>query len=125
MRFRPSILKAKHMLAQRRLRYLKSIRAHFSIPNPADVMNLRTKPGNGSLFDLGVHLIDLLHFITGQRIVSVYAQANCDWTHDGVDVDRTVSALCRLESGAQAEFTCSLEQPFYSGFEVVGSDSRY
>jgi len=124
MRFRPSIQTAKQMLASGALGVLKGIRAHFSIPTIGEALRLRVKPGNGSLFDLGVHLIYLLHFISGQQIVSVYAQANSDWTHDGLEVDRTVSALCRLADGAQAEFTCSLEQPFYSGFEVIGSESR-
>ncbi len=60
----------------------------------------------GTMADLGVHKTDLIHFLTGERIVKTFAQlATLDKKHeDGtpISVDDNAYAIYTLESGAMA-----------------------
>ncbi|MDP1834945.1 MAG: Gfo/Idh/MocA family oxidoreductase [Chlamydiales bacterium] len=118
MRFKPSVLLAQKMLQEGALGKLLKIHAHFTISLPKANWRFQKECGGGSMQDLGVHLIDLIRFVTGQSIQSVFAVV------DGEEVDRTVTAVGRLSGGATMSFESSFEHPFYSGFELVGSESR-
>lgn len=67
--------------------------------------------GMGSLADLGVHKTDLIHFLTGQKVVSVSAMvATLDKkSQDGklIGVDDNAICIYRLSSGAMGSMTSS------------------
>lgn len=124
LRFKFCVQKAKELVQSGRLGQLLSIRTHFSIPVPQENWrHLQTK-GGGVLQDIGVHLIDLIRFISDEEIESVVAYANQGYKKNGLEADQTVSVLCRLNNQAIATFECSFTQPFSSGFEIIGSKAR-
>ncbi|PIS02054.1 MAG: hypothetical protein COT85_07915 [Chlamydiae bacterium CG10_big_fil_rev_8_21_14_0_10_42_34] len=124
LRFKFCVRKAKELLQSGRLGQLLNIRAHFSIPVPKENWRHQKVRGGGALQDIGVHLIDLIRFISDQEIHSIYAEANHDYQHTSSNADQTVSAICRLTHQATASFECSFQQPFSSRFEVIGTKSR-
>ena len=67
--------------------------------------------GMGSLADLGVHKTDLIHFLSGQKVVSVSAMvATLDKkSQDGklIGVDDNAICIYRLSSGAMGSMTSS------------------
>lgn len=118
MRFKWCVQKAKALLEEGLLGDLKHIRVHFSIPGPKSDWRYHPDCGGGVLQDIGVHLIDLIHFISSENILSVQAQGS-----RAAEVDTTVHALLALKS-ASASLSASFDYPFYSGFEVIGSRAR-
>lgn len=124
LRFKFCVQKAKELVLSNRLGKLLSIRTHFSIPVPKDNWRHSQTKGGGVLQDIGVHLIDLIRFISGEEIELVIAHANHGYRKDEIEAEQTVSALCRLSSHAIANFECSFTQPLSSGFEIIGSKGR-
>lgn len=118
LRFKPCLAKAKEILHSGALGHLKRIHAHYLTNPPKDNWRHFKAFGGGVLQDIGVHLIDLIQDLSGQRIVSVHAKGHF------LEVDETVSAECRLEGGADASFICSFEQTLPNGFEVIGTQGR-
>ncbi len=119
IRFKGCVQKARSLLESGELGELLSFKAHFAIPVPQSNWRHRRDMGGGVLQDMGVHLIDLIRFISQQEILSIYAIAN-----ETSDAEDTVTALCHLEGGATASFECSFVQPYATGFEVIGTKSR-
>lgn len=118
LRFKPSVLKAKELLQKGALGPLREIRAHYALPVPKENWRHKKAYGGGCMQDLGIHLIDLIHFISGEEIVSVKAEAIYE------EVEESVTAVGRLANGALVTFECSFQQPLRSGFEVIGEKSR-
>ncbi len=112
LRFKPAIRTAKELLP--RIGDLQHIHIHYSIPVPKDSWKYRKECGGGVLQDLGVHLIDFIHFMAGSPITSVTAKG----TVNGVDT--TVHADCLIGS-LPASFSCSFNGPESSGFEIRGT----
>lgn len=123
LRFKPFAHIAKELLQKGILGNLLSIRAQYCIPLSKENWRYEKKCGGGALQDLGIHLIDLIHFISEERIETVQAFANSEFKNED-QVEETVAALCRLSKGAIATFECSMQQPFHSRFEIIGSKSR-
>lgn len=103
--------KAKEILDSGELGEVLTFETHFAHPGPegwtgaADSWFFDKKTAQfGVMADLGVHKTDLLHYLTGKRIVRTFAVlATVDKKHpDGrpVDVDDNAIALYTLESGA-------------------------
>ncbi len=124
LRFKFCIQKAKQLLQSGRLGELLSIRTHFSVPVPKENWRHQRDQGGGVLQDIGVHLIDLIRFISGQEVQSIFAQANYGYQNTSSETDQTVTAICRLTNQAIASFECSFVHPFSSGFELIGTKSR-
>jgi predicted dehydrogenase len=122
LRFKPAIQKARELLQNGHLGKLLHLRAYFALSTPQENWRRKKSCGGGVLQDIGVHLIDLIHFISGEAISSVYAIANSIGHTD--ESEHTVSAIGRLTNGAFISFECSMNEPLRSGFEVVGDRSR-
>ncbi|HEX7088287.1 MAG TPA: Gfo/Idh/MocA family oxidoreductase [Vicinamibacterales bacterium] len=75
----------------------------------------RTLSGGGCLIDLGVHLIDLLHVLTGRRAWRVTAAAlfasGRRWTRDSEAVEDLAIAQLDHASGMAARLACSWRLP--------------
>ena len=122
LRFKPAIHKAKELLENGELGQLLHLRAYYySQTIPADNWRLKKGNGGGALQEIGIHLVDLIHFITGEEISSAHAIAMP--VQDG-ESERMVAFQGQLPSGATASFECAFERPYYNGFELIGTKSR-
>lgn len=123
LRFKQALQIAKKLLETGELGNLISIRATYSTRVGSENWRSLKKEGGGVLQDIGIHLIDLIHFISQDHIAQIYATSP-DYKRETPEADLSVSALCRLSNGAVASFACSFNEPFYTGFEVIGTKSR-
>lgn len=112
LRFKLALQKARALLAEKTLGDLLHIRAYFGLPVPSD--NWRYRSGAGVLDDIGVHLIDLIRYVTGQEIIHAHA----------LGTKAAVVSICTLTSGATASFECSFLEPLRSGFELIGTEGH-
>ncbi|MFO8080402.1 MAG: Gfo/Idh/MocA family oxidoreductase [Armatimonadota bacterium] len=71
--------------------------------------------GGGILYWLGCHWIDMLRFVTGQRIASVSAM--CRTADDRISVEDVACLSVRLEGGAIGTIRCGYLQNPYHGYE--------
>ncbi len=123
LRFKFCVKKASELLQSGILGKLLNICAHFSVPLPKNSWKRQKKYGGGVLQDIGVHLIDLIRFISRQEIASVQAAFNPDYQTDGPEAEYTTKATCYLEDHTICKFECSFNQPFACGFEIKGSNA--
>lgn len=122
LRFKPAIHKAKELLEGGELGKLLHLRAYYySQTIPADNWRLKKGNGGGALQEIGIHLVDLIHFITGEEISFVHAMA---MPVEEKEAERMVAVQGRLSGGATVSFECAFERPYYSGFEVIGTKAR-
>lgn len=124
LRFKPSIQKAKELLKSGELGSLCSLKAYFSVPVPESDWRHQKSHNGGVLQDIGVHLIDLIRFVSEEEITAVSAFAHPEYDISSSVADQTVSVICKLSSGTLASFECSFAHPFYASFEVIGTRSR-
>jgi predicted dehydrogenase len=112
-----------------RLGRLLTVEALFTtssvfVRDPANHIFNRSLMGGGILSWLGVHDIDLVHWLTGERIDLL--QAMTAMTNDaGIDVEDTVSVSFRTTSGALGtmHFAYALPRPGGEGYVALrGSD---
>lgn len=122
LRFKPAIRKAKELIEEGSLGDLLHIRAYFTLPVSSSNWRYQKHLGGGVLQDIGVHLIDLIQYISDKNISSISALANSSSSLDAAE--HTVMAIGQLSSQAYFSFECSLNQPLRSGFEVIGTKSR-
>lgn len=119
MRFKPAIQKAKKLVLAGEFGNLLQIRAYYySRTIPTGNWRLIKGNGGGALQEIGIHLVDLIHFISGEEIGEVRALSSVS------EVDRMISVQGKLPSGTLISFECAYERPYYSGFEVIGTQSR-
>lgn len=123
-RFIPAILKAKELIESGALGEVYSFRAeyfHTGYQNPERPFSWRMdreQSGGGALVDLGVHVIDLLHFLLGpvasvQGMTQTYITERPDPAAKGrkaqVSVDDAAWLNLQLAAGASAGARGSLE----------------
>lgn len=77
--------------------------------------------GGGALMNQAIHSVDLLLWLMGP-VKSVFAHADC-LAHTGIEVEDTVAAVLRFESGAIGviEATTSVQPGYPKRIEVHGS----
>src|SRR5665647_1197652 len=89
------------------------------------------RPGNSVCFLVGVHDVDALQWVTGQRITRVLAMArrNCLPGHE-FDMDDVVYSLCEFEDGALGALSFGWTLPsshpweLEAGLTVTGSEGQ-
>ncbi len=123
LRFKPAILRAKELLASRELGDLRTINGYYSFTQPEGAWRLDWNVGAGATQDLGVHLIDMVRFVSGQEIERVSAMLDSNFDPSIGRADRTARAVFRLSGGAIATIGASLEEAYHHGFDVVGTES--
>jgi predicted dehydrogenase len=115
----PAIALARRLVEQGRIGPLRHVRAVYLqdwLVDPDSPLTWRMQAeqaGSGALGDLGAHIVDLAHFLTGERITGVSAVSATftpqrplpDGAGTGpVTVDDAVAFTARLGSGALASF---------------------
>jgi predicted dehydrogenase len=119
-RFNSYNIKVKQLIMQKKIGTLKSIRGYFSFINE-NRQAWRFNPavsGGGPIMDLGIHLINLLHFLQPNRIAEIIGVA----TKRDQQIELTAAALLKLNDDIICELDCSYELPLMQGFEIYGSD---
>lgn len=118
LRMHPDAQRARALIKQKKLGDLTYIEMQWSIGGLAQKnlpalprhMRWRESPsqaGGGALMARGVHLFDLLRFITGQEVREVRAWSDATRTA----VDRTAIGVFSLDSGIPAVITTSKSTP--------------
>jgi myo-inositol 2-dehydrogenase/D-chiro-inositol 1-dehydrogenase len=115
-RFDPGYVAARRLVESGSLGDLYSVRMIGHDPQPPPDAYI---PRSGGIFrDFGVHDFDALRFVTGQDVVSVFADGSvvafAVFAEHG-DVD-TAAALLRLESGALGTLSLARHDPL--GYDI-------
>lgn len=115
-RFSPQYEAARDLLAGGRLGRLTLLRGLFSHAGPEGSWGATSdwfwdpeQAGGGALIDLGIHMIDLLRWLSGLRVVEVMAMTAT--LEKPIVADDTAVVLLRFDSGAlgflQASWTAT------------------
>ncbi len=122
LRFKPAVQKAKQLLQSGELGQLLHLRAYYySQTIPEDNWRFKQGNGGGALQEIGVHLLDLIHFITEEKITHFHAITMPTRPREA---ERMVSFQGQLQSGSLVSFECAFERPYYNGFELIGTKGR-
>lgn len=128
MRYGTCINAMKQAYESGKIGKLISVYAHFTCWYPTIPGSWRQKKalgGGGALMDMGVHMIDLIHYVTGSKTCQVAAM------HDTLaftyEVEDSSNVLLRLENGAlctvQSNFSIPDEAAKWR-FELFGTKGR-
>ncbi len=119
MRFKRAVQKAKELLLSREFGTLLQLRAYYySRMIPEENWRLEKGNGGGALQEIGIHLIDLIHFLSGEEITDIRALS------PSLEVDQMISIQGKLPSGALVSCECAYGSSYYNGFEIIGTKSR-
>ena len=100
IRLEEAIVRAREIVQSGRLGRLSSISLERSSANPARKTWRLDIAQSGVIFDVGVHLLDLIQWVTGQRYAEVSAFTNPD-RRQGKS-DDTITILGRMADGCHA-----------------------
>ena len=128
MRYGTCINEMKRAYESGKIGKLISAYAHFTCwyPDiPGSWRQVKALGGGGALMDMGVHMIDLIHYVTGSKTCQVAAM------HDTLafeyEVEDSSNVLLRLENGAlctvQSNFSIPDEAARWR-FELFGTKGR-
>lgn len=105
LRHHPAHQDARAMVRDGTIGELVSIRVDYGSPNQLSGWRLdRDRAGGGVVFNVGIHLIDLVRFLSGEQVVRVAATAQDD---AGSGLDVSVTGLLTLASSASVSLWCS------------------
>ena len=118
LRQNPAVLYARDPIRKKKLGNISYIAMQWSIgsfgekalpPLPAHMQWRESvaQAGSGALAARGVHLFDLLRFLTGQEVIDVMAKSDGSSRH----VDRTALGIFTLSGGTSAIATTSKQIP--------------
>lgn len=123
-RFLPAHVEAKEYLDKGTIGKVLSFRTVFGHGGPEMFMKVRDmnswffrkeKAAIGAMADLGVHKIDLIHYLLGERIVKVSAKLctldKCG--EDGTPISVDDNAVCLLETESRAIGTMCASWTYY------------
>ena len=119
-RFNPIVREARARVAAGELGTLVAARTVFTTPpRTLALWKQRRATGGGVLLDLAVHHIDLVRFLLGADIASVFAELRSDRSEDD-------SAFLQLSltNGCRAQCFFSLASVDDDRFEIYGSAAR-
>ncbi len=112
MRFGSYVQEMRRQVAEGKIGQVVSAYAQFTCwyPDmPGVWRQSKASGGGGALMDMGVHVIDLIQFITGSAVRQVASL--CDTQTFRYDVEDSSSVLLQLENGAQAALQVNFNIP--------------
>ena len=105
MRYGTHVQQMKAMLDAGELGQLVSANGRFSCwtPDGTDFwLHDRNKAGGGPIMDMGIHLIDLMRYLSGMRVTHVTAmQERITFSGGNYTTDDSSTLVMRMENGAQ------------------------
>lgn len=105
MRYGTHVQDVKRMIAEGKIGQVVSGCARFSAwapYSPGYWLHDITKSGGGPIMDMGIHLIDLMQYVTGMRVTKITAmQERISFKEEGYTTDDSSSVIMRMENGAQ------------------------
>ena len=76
----------------------------------------KERAGGGALMDMGIHLIDLIRYITGMNVTAVTAMNECiSFQGDSYTVEDSSTVVMRMENGAQITVFTNFNIPDSAG----------
>lgn len=128
MRFNAANQAARQLIAQGAVGRVVAAQANFGflLPEAARTWRIRSlEAGAGPLFDVGVHIVDLLRYVLGQEVAEVQAQMT-DWALSqplGGDTEDTAVLALRLTEGTLATSILSFATPgMENRLEIFGTE---
>jgi len=118
MRFEEIVGRVRDLIAAGTIGKVRSIAIERTAP-PDQPGAWRQNPGEGGgvLYDVGVHLLDTVQWISGARITEVFARSHPDAREGKANDSVAISAL--LGSGCHASVRASRETPYARNDLVV------
>lgn len=103
MRFGTQLMNMKNAVANGEIGQVVSGDSRFSCWFPdANWCTKKERAGGGSAMDMGIHLIDLMRYISGMEVTHVCAMNELvSFKKDGYDVEDSSTITMRMENGAQ------------------------
>lgn len=130
MRFGSHAQTMKRAIADGQIGKVISGMAQFTLwlPYREDNWRLKKRNGGGALMDMGIHCVDLIMYITGQRVTQVGAlNETVLFQEAGYEVEDSSAVLLRLESGAQFLVQSNFNIPYAEAkwkLDIYGSEGR-
>jgi predicted dehydrogenase len=128
MRFGTHVMNMKRAVSEGKVGTVVSGYSQFTLWLPSEEGNWRqdkSKAGGGCMMDMGIHCIDLMEYITGQRVSHV-AALNETVIFD-YDVEDSSTVMMRLEKGAQCVVSTNFNIPDKAArwrLELFGTKGR-
>lgn len=119
-RFNPAVQKAKDLIEEGAIGKIQNIRTCYltqSLP-AQDNWRIKKGMGGGALQEIGIHLIDLIHFISGEEITKSRGFP----ISNGKGVDLITLAEGNLSKGGTFSVKCGFGLPYENGFEIIGTE---
>lgn len=108
-RFSPVAKRLKATIESGAIGKVQAIKGTNRGRNPGGWFNDLTKSGGGAVIDHTVHVADLIHWLTGDKASTVFAEVDNSFHHK--DFDDAGTMLIRYESGMFATIDCSWSRP--------------
>jgi len=102
-------VKAKELLDSGRIGKIRHIHTYQTVPGGMPNLPAWQSDGRnmGTLFGHGIHNFDMIRWLTGEEIETVYAK--CRSTDSDLKTEGTSDVLMTLEDGTTAYFLCSFQ----------------
>jgi xylose dehydrogenase (NAD/NADP) len=126
-RFAGSCIKIKELIDSGHLGEIEFIQTHFSFPaetSPRAWVFNKQIAGGGPIFDIGVHMVDLIRFLlSGKDLLAFkgFTRGFHQVNHPKWDVEKSGSILMEFDGGTQASVSCSFDMPYLTSIEVHGT----
>lgn len=117
MRYGAHVNRVRKAVAAGEIGQIVSADARFScwVPKACWATDLE-RAGGGPLMDMGIHLIDLLRYVTGLEVTAVTAMnERISFPPEGYGVEDSSTVLMRMENGAQCTVFTNFNIPDSAG----------
>lgn len=117
-RFNPAVEKAKEIIKQGEIGQIRYLCFYYFTPCQPAKGEWRSQKGNGggALQEIGIHLIDLIHYISGDEISCAQG---ISFPYGEIDLITFVNG--NLSTGAEFSLKCGYSVAYENGFEILGS----
>lgn len=123
-RFKPALKEAKNQLLKGTIGALKHIELHMHMNIPRTGWRFTKRYGGGARLELGSHLVDTLHYLTGQFPSAIQAHAEFIKDDHQELIDSSIQAIGRLPNGCSFNLSASFNLPYSTGFTLHGEKGR-
>lgn len=126
-RYKDATQKIRALIASGTLGEVQELTGHYAYPCenlPGEWRYDAAQSGGGPIQDMGVHLIDLFHYLTGAKTISAQAILQPAPDFAAGTVESAARVLLELERGITAFIGTSFREPFHCGYTVIGTKGK-